>query len=359
MQRTLDSIVLTNYIKYERLKQIIDYTYSGSSATEINLYIDLYPIIRSVYADTYQVNYHGFMDLVPLIINICAHYKYFFNRFYNVKATIYLVAGKNHPDISKMLVPEYNFVMQKIENAPTHSIMDDMLDKNMKILSILAPYLPDIHFINTQFETSVVMGYIIDKKLNNNPNIIISKDIYPIQIAANDRFENTIFIKPFKTGNGEDLSIVIQSSERQDSWGDFWSFICKERNINPLKESPIHPSNIAPILSICGLPERSIKSLIQLRSVYHMIYQVIGNSATECSIDSLYSTFTDLEGSVPRHAVENRYHTINIPYQIDSLYASSSEALLLKFENKHDPVTVKAICDKYFSNNIPIMLDKL
>ena len=81
MQKSLDSIVLTNYIKYERLKQLIDYTYAGSSATKINIFIDLYPILRSVYSDTYQVNYHGFMDMVPLLINLCVHYRYFFSRF--------------------------------------------------------------------------------------------------------------------------------------------------------------------------------------------------------------------------------------------------------------------------------------
>ena len=357
MQKNVDSILFGNYIKYERLKELIDYTYAGSDATEINLFIDLYPIIRSIYADTYQVSYHGFMDLIPLLINLCIHYRYFFRKVYGVHATIYLISGKNHPEISRMLVPEYNYVMQKREVAPTHAVMDDMLSKNLKIMSILAPYLPDIHFVDTSFETSVVMGYIIDKRFNNNPNIIISKDIYPVQLTANDRFQNTVYIRPFKMSSGEDVSLILQSSELMRDWTDFWAFICKERNINLPSEMMIHPSNIAPILAISGLPERSIKSLMQFRTIYGMISQIIGSASTECSIDSLYSTF-DMEGNFPRHTVENRFHVIDIPYQIDAIYSSSSEALLLKFENKHDPVTVKAICDKYF-NNIPIALDKL
>lgn len=356
MQRNIDSIVLANYIKYERLSSLINYAYTGSNATEINLFLDLYPIIRSIYADTYQVSYHGFMDLVPLLINLCIHYRFFFKKFYGVYATIYIISGRNRPEVNKMLVPEYNYVMQKREVAPTHSVMDEMLSKNFKILSILAPYLPGIHYIDTQFETGVVIGHIIDTKKDNNPNIVISKDIYPLQLAANDRFLNTAFLKPFKMSSGEDLSVLIQSAEYMN-WTDFWSFVCKERNSNLPGEIMIHPSNIAPIMSISGIPERSIKSLMQFRSVYRMICQIIGTAAIECSIDSIYSTF-DIEANIPRHIIDNRFHTIDIPYQIDSLYSSSSEALLLKFENKYDPGTVKAICDKYF-NNIPIMLDKL
>ena len=359
MQKSLDSIVLTNYIKYERLKQLIDYTYAGSSATKINIFIDLYPILRSVYSDTYQVNYHGFMDMVPLLINLCAHYRYFFSRFYSVHATIYLVAGTNTPSISKMLIPEYNFVMQKRENGPAHAVMDDMIKKNLKILDIMTPYLPDIHFVETEFETSVAMGYIIDNNKSGDPNIIISKDIYPIQLAANDRFKNTTFIKPVKFASGEDVSVVIQSSEKIASWEDFWFFICKERGITIPDDGALHPSNVVPIFAMSGIPERSLKSLTQFRSVYRMIYQIIGSAATQCSIDSLYMNFPKLDGAIPRHTVENRIHVIDVPYQLDALYSVSTEAQIMKFENKHDPDTIKAICSKYFSNNIPIMLDKL
>ena len=361
LNRSLESIVLNNYVKYERLQELINFAYAGSSATEINIYIDLYPIIRSIYSDRYRVTYNNTMELVPLLINMCAHYKYFFSRKYNVHSTIYLVAGKNIPQVSELLVPNYNFVMKSRNNGPIHKVMDDMVRINFDIMKILAPYLPDIHFVESEFETSVAIGYIISKQENPYvPNIVISKDIYGIQLVTNSRFNNTSFIMPCKVTENNitrDISVIIRSTLDQNTWSDFWNFIIHHRNSSQLPNIFIDPANISPILTLSGLPERSINSLMQFRTAYSMIQQIVGTNCSQCSIETLYNTF-DLDGKHPKHIAENRFHVIDIIYQLDAIYSISSEALLLKFENKQDPETVRKICDKYFASN-PINLDKL
>lgn len=361
LNRTLESIVLNNYVRYERLQELINFAYAGSSATEINIYIDLYPIIRSIYSDRYRVTYNNIMELVPLLINMCAHYKYFFSRRYNVNATVYLIAGKNIPQALELMVPNYNFIMKARNNGPMHKVMDDMVRINFDIMKILAPYLPDVHFVETEFETSVAIGNIISSHTNpNTPNIIISKDIYGVQLVTNPRFNNTNFIMPIKIQNDNDMkdvSVIIRSTADQSTWEDFWNFITHQRNVKQNSNMFIDPANISPILSLSGLPERSINSLMQFRVVYNMIQQIVGTNRSQCTVETLYSTF-DIDGKIPKHITENRFHVIDIIYQLDTLYTSSSEALLLKFENKQDPETVRKICDKYFSNN-PINLDKL
>ena len=362
INKSLESIVFLNYIKYERLTELINYAYAGSDATTINLYIDLYPIIRSIYADTYMVSYNGSMDLVPLLINMCVHYRFFFKRYYNVHTNIYLVAGRNLPEISNAIVPNYNYTMAKRQNGPSHTMMDDMLNTNFGIMNILTPYLPDIYFINTNFETSVAMGYIIANQEDVCvPNLVISKDIYPLQLVTSPKFNNTSFIMPFKVmdeeNNLNDVSVIIGSSSNQNNWKDFWEFFTTHRKIKFSGDILINPANISPILSLSGLSERSINALVQFRVAYGMISQIMGNSASQCSIETLYQHF-DLDGKIPRNLVEDRFHVIDIVYQIDAIYTNSSEALLMKFENKHDPQTVKMICDKYFTN-IPINLEKL
>ena len=293
---------------------------------------------------------------------MCAHYKYFFSRKYNVKSTIYLVAGKNIPQVSELIVPNYNFVMKSRNNGPLHSIMDDMVRINFDIMKILAPYLPDVHFIETEFETSVAIANIISKQENPYvPNIVISKDIYGIQLVTNSRFNNTSFIMPFKVMNDkntmDDISVIIRSTLDKNTWSDFWNFIIHHRNAKQLPNVLINPANISPILSLSGLPERSINSLMHFKTIYGMIQQIMGEDGSQCSIETLYSSF-DIDSKIPRHIAENRFHTIDIIYQLDAIYSSSSEALLLKFENKQDPETVRKICDKYFASN-PISLDKL
>lgn len=361
MRKSLDSIVLMNYIKYDRLNELIKYAYSGSSANEINLYIDLYPIIRSIYSCTYQVNYNGFMDLVPLLINLCAHYRFFFKKGYGVLATIYLVVGRNHPELSTMIVPEYNLAMRKREQGPSHSIMDEMVTSNLQIMEIMCPYLPYIHFVNTEFETSVAIANIINNQTNKSiPNLVISRDIYPLQLVA--QFPNTSFIHPVKNTEGqfsEDISVILKSIKTADDILEFWKFVYSNRKLNSgiSEDLMIHPINFSSVLAFSGMSERSIKSTINFPTIMNMIYQIIGNSPTQCSIETIFNNF-NLDNRVSRQSIIDKFHVIDVPYQLNSIYCSSSEALLQKFENKVDPITVKAICDKYFKN-IPINLDKL
>lgn len=359
MRRSLDTLAFMNYIKYDRLNELIRYAYAGSNATKINIYIDLYPIIRSIYADTYQVSYDGFMDLVPLLINICAHYRYFFRKGYNVESTIYLVAGRNHSELSTVLVPEYNYTMRKREQGPSHSIMDDMIASNLQIMEIMCPYLPDIHFVNTTFETSVAIGYIIDSQYDKSiPNLVISKDIYPIQLIS--QYINTSYICPLKTNDGnttEDISIILKPTTDKESCREFWKYIFSHHKMNAPQGLDIHPINFSTTLAFAGLSERSIKSTMHLTTIMGNIYHIIGTASTQCSIDTIFDTF-GLDSKMSRENIKNRFHVLDVPYQVESLYRCSNEAILQKFENKIDPITVKAICDKYF-NNIPINLEKL
>ena len=361
MNRSVESVVLSYHIRYERLTELINYAFAGSDANTINLYIDLYPILRDLYTDRFVISYDKNIDLVPLILNMCAHYRYFFSRYYNVYTNIYLVAGRNIPQISSMLIPKYNYTMEKRNNGPSHSIIDDMVSMNFDIMNILVPYLQDIHFINTEFETSVVMGYIMSIQENKDiPNIIISKDIYPIQLVTSNRFNNTTFIMPYKTIKDEmhvDVSAIVGSASNPNNWKDFWEFYIHHRRLKFTSNIFINPANISPIIALSGLPERSINALMRFDGSYGMISQIMGTTASQCSIETLYNSF-DLDGKIPKNIVEDRFHVIDVVYQMDALYTNSSEALLMKFENKHDPETVKKICDKYFTN-IPINLEKL
>ena len=69
----IDGIVFSNAVRYERLRELINYAFVGSNANNINIYIDMYPIIRSIYADTYQVKVDDYIGLAPSIINNIDH----------------------------------------------------------------------------------------------------------------------------------------------------------------------------------------------------------------------------------------------------------------------------------------------
>jgi hypothetical protein len=111
-------------------------------------------------------------------------------------------------------------------------------------------------------------------------------------------------------------------------------------------------------MAFSGMPERSLKSIIQNRVVLQYIHSIIANSPVSCSVDSIFDKY-ELDPKIPRYLITNRFHTLDISYQLESIYRSSSEAILQHFENKIDPVTVRAIIDKYFNKDIPVNLEKL
>lgn len=355
MKRNIESIVFTNAVKKDRMRELINYAFVGSKATKINVYIDLYPIIRSMYADSYQVVVDDYIGLSAYLINLCGHYRSFFKYFYRVDTVFYLVMGKNCPGINNQLVPNYNAVMNNRLMGPIRSAMDEISNTNIGILNILCPYLPDIHFINTEYETGVVMGYLIKHQLDKSiPNLVISKDIYPLQLVA--EYPNTYYIRPYKDEYTKDVSPIIKSIQTEEDADKFWKYYFSSKNVKR-DNTLIHPINISTVMAFSGLPERSIKSRINLQTTLGMIAQLIGNSPTECSIDSIYNAY-DLNSKVIEIETINRYHAINIPYQVEAFYENSVEAKTMRLENKHDDAAVRMISSKYFVNT-PINLERL
>ncbi len=352
----LDHLVFSNAVRYERMRELINYAFVGSNATNINVYIDLYPIIRSIYADTYQVRIEDHLGLSASIINLCAHYRVFFRIYYGVESTFYIICGRNCPSLNARLVPGYNSVMENRLMGPVHDVMDEVTKTNFDILKLLCPYLPDIHFLQTDYETAVVMGYLIQTQKNPTiPNLIISKDVYPLQLVP--QYANAYYVRPYKDEKGNDVSVIIKSIMAPEDAAEFWKYYFSARK-SKTDATPIHPINITPVTAMSGLYERSIKSRINLTSCLRMISQIIGATPVECSLLSLYDAFPELESKVPILEMENRYHAINVPYQVEALYKDSVEAKTMTLENKHDDAAIRMISSKYFTDT-PLNLDSL
>lgn len=352
----IENIVFSNAVRYERMRELINYAFVGSNANNINVYIDLYPMIRSIYADTYQVVVDDYIGLAASIINLCAHYRVFFRVYYRVESTFYIICGKNCPALNVRLVPGYNSVMESRLMGPIHDVMDGMTKTNFDILKLLCPYLPDIHFIQTDYETSVVMGYLIQTQQNPLiPNLVISKDIYPLQLVP--QYPNTYYVRPYKDELGHDVSAIIKSIVTAADSEEFWRYYFSIKK-SKTEGTAIHPINISPVIAMSGMLERSIKSRINLKTCLSQITQIIGATPVECSLSSIYQSFPEMETKVPQLEMENRYHAINVPYQVEALYKDSVEAKTMSLENKRDDAAIRMISSKYFENT-PLNLDNL
>lgn len=352
----IDTIVFSNAVKYDRMKELINFAFVGSNANNINVYLDMYPIIRSIYSDKYNVKVDDYIGLAPSIINLCAHYRLFFRVFYKVESTFYIVCGKNCPELNSRLIPGYNNVMATRLNGVVRSVMDDMIKTNFDIMNLLCPYLPDIHFIKTDYETSVVIGYLIQNQMDKAiPNLVISKDIYPLQLIP--QYPNTYFIRPYKAEIGHDLSIILKPINSQEDALEFWKYYFSSKHLKT-DTTMIHPINISPVNAMSGMFERSVKSRIRLSHVLNMITQIIGATPVECTLSSIYQSFPELESRVTLLEMENRYHALNVPYQVETLYKDSVEAKTMNLENKRDDAAIRMISSKYFENT-PLNLNDL
>ena len=55
---TIEQMITGSFVKYNRLAKIINETYNGSNAIEINLYIDLNSILKPLYSiDAWNYKY--------------------------------------------------------------------------------------------------------------------------------------------------------------------------------------------------------------------------------------------------------------------------------------------------------------
>lgn len=355
-QIPVDIIVAKYFIQYKRLSRLIGYAFSGSKANTVNLYIDLYGLYRTLFSRTYRTDVSDYTAFTSSLINMCVHYRAFFKGI-GVYCNIWLISSYNVPEINKKFVANYNKVFtDKLGNK----MVKDMIELNSDLLEILCPYLPNIYYIKTEFESSVIIKHIIElelKKGNNNPNIILSTDIYPVQLCA--EYNDTVFLRPIKSF-GTDESVITTPKGTPDAKITFWSIICRQRDKLVSNENAIaiSPSNFALLESLNRFPERYLENILDIRSSSKIIYSAVGESDIKTNPDMLFTMVPDLYNRVPKAKIDSRYNVLDIDYQYYLFTEMSSESMTLHYENLSDPDALEMINSQYFSKN-PIDLLRL
>lgn len=346
---SIDQIIGSSYIRYDRLSEIIKSAFVGSDAETINLFIDMYSILKPLYKNqVYDIE--DYTKVTSNIINICAHYRDFFKTRYGVYTNIYLINSNNTNPLNKKLYCGYN---ESNENNLNNHMIKDMINNNINLLNILCPYLPDIHFINSQYETGVVIYDIISRLEleNNHPNIILTKDIYNYQLAG--ICKDVTILRP-KKSKGNDESYYANKF-------NLVSIYLKERKVkNEHLYSSIRPEMLSLVMCMSSVKERSIKNLCNINITLKHIISAI----TEFRISNGYNSFNILENAFDFNKLKtssivftNRFKSIDIPFQ-HSIYMDTPECKSISFHNLIDSETVREINNKYFTRN-PLDLDRL
>lgn len=346
-----DHLLISNFVRYERLTELINAEFYNSGYEEINLFIDAYSMIKSVYG----LDPSQFIDkfsIASCIINACAHYRNFFWTRYRVTCKIWVVFSKMEQSIleSVAFYPGYSNIFTT-ENNP---MMDMLIKDNMEILSTLCPYIPDVQFVHSGYEPGLVFGKIATSKEYgaNKPNIIISKDPWNLQVVGN--IPNTYMLRPVKK-NGEDLSVLISQHNVLPYYMSLRKADCDVSKINS--------SYISFIMAATRFPERGIKSLHNLSSIIKYL-----TTAIEKKFIPIDNVVYDIQGLCKDLNSVNKVNLKDFEIglrmnafgfnQCMNRYMINPFVDNISIVNLHDPDSVKQINEKYFSK-VPLDLMSL
>lgn len=350
MRISLEALVMSNCVRYERLAENIMTAFAGSEATTLNIYVDIYSIIRSLYSKKHITDISHYNDLTSCIINLCAHYREYFRKYLKVSTNIFLIASYNCCEMNRKLVNGYNKNIGISMNS--NRGMTEFINYNSDLLGTLCPYLPDIHFIKTEYEASVVMHHIIEMeklKGNDNPNLIISKDPYALQLVS--LRGNTAYLRPRKY-HGDDTSFIVGPLDNPDKINTFWR-VFADMNGWRYDEIFVHPANISNVMALTAVPDREIKMVFNVKKAKQLI------ESTGVIIPTMQTIYdnSNISGKVALEILNARYRAIDIPIQ-HAVFADTVESKMIKIDNLSDPDAVKHINNKYFSEN-PLDLERL
>lgn len=358
---TVDNIIYGSFVKMNRLDEIVVETFANTSihyATKVNIFIDLYSVLHQIFSRSYRTEITNPLIMTSTLINMCGHYRKFFNSK-GVETRFFLVFSSNLYEINRKLVAGYNETF----NTRFHiHLFNHLANSNFNLLETLCPYLPDIHFIRSKkgFEVSVIIAHLIEEYGRDIPNIVISKDLYPIQLCT--KYPYTSFLFPLKTYDKElhttiDRSIMVPLREKVSHNVAFWNLVAIRRELTkPEAFYGINTSNFVLLEALHKFPERDIGPLNIGRVLQCKKYiQELGGHITKIDVSTL--KYNEKMQTFPISLIEARYNALDVDYMLP-YYRIDEESQNIKIQNLDDNGTVNKINAKYFSE-IPINIGDL
>jgi len=165
-------------ITYDRLYGLTKSIFGNCQDTKLDIYLDLYSILKSVYNNT-VISMHDSGNnnaIVSTILNICAHYRHFYQSS-GVSTNIYIVFGSNDAFINTTARSFDIMFDYKRYNMPTDST-HMYINSQLTALSQLISYTPDIYFIRTIYEGAPSILATMNLVNSCNHSIIITKNPY-------------------------------------------------------------------------------------------------------------------------------------------------------------------------------------
>ena len=340
-------LIDTNNIRYNILQDITNAEFSTSNINTVNLYIDMYSILKVLYRnDNFDID--DYSSITSSIVNICAHYRNFYKTRYGVYTRIFIINSDNLSPINRKFVYKYN-EGYKLSIEMKQKVRD-MVDYNMGLLRTLVPYLPHIYFIDTTFESSVVMYDIMsrDDKRNEKAHVILTKDPYVYQLTAMK--PNTVILRK----KDKDTAYYINANNLINTY-------LKERNVKE-RDTTMSPGLYTMMLALSSFKQRNMKSVTSISKAISVIESAIKDhriANIHNTSDHVWKSLL-LYGGIKSNEIDlmNRFKALDVPYAHMIFMESPERDFNDRLINLDDPDAVRAINNEYFKNN-PLDLNNL
>jgi hypothetical protein len=350
---SVDNIIYGSFVRNERLQQIVYETFSNTSiaeATDLNIFVDIYSVLKSVFSSHYRTTINNYTDITAGLINLCGHYRRFF-RSLSVNTKFYLVFSYNTCDINSKFVSGYN---KEFKEKSEIKMFRDLVDQNIQLLEILCDYLPGIYFMKSirNYESSVMIANLIENINERVPNLIISRDLYPLQLTY--LYPYTSYLYPLKY-HGQDNSVMIPISEKMNYKDVFWNFVAEHKHIKIDNFVGISPVNFTMVEAMHRAPERCMTQLMNIVHVNKVLSSLTAGQDIKIIPDQLINLDIDISLNISQ--ITSRWNALDVTYMLP-YYKNDPESRNIKRVDIRNDSAVNMINSKYFANN-PIDLQKL
>lgn len=339
----INNVVLGYYVKYDRLKYLIDAQFAGSNATEVDIYIDIKDILYRL--DRHLNNTHlpvkNPLILTSSIINMVAHYRNFFATRYNCTSRFFLIDS-----IGDLLACKYcsEFSVPQLSNY-----MIGVYNTNLEFLPLICQYIYNVQFVavSTNVVTKALSIYDIERK--NNPSIIISKDPYTLQASIHENFYVLVPIKK----KGEDISIL---SNVYNACTNYMHMVSNGKNdycINAY--TPLHGFLLPMLMAMTRVPSRSLKNIMNIPSAIQKLEKIWTKPQKEYYPSDIPNFLKHLLDNSPHFnkaaMIEYRYKACDATNTLYNGYKMHPEYITYNgIVNLYDPDSIKVINNEHFKD---------
>lgn len=350
----LQGVIYGYCVKYTRLTQLINANFVGSTATTIDIFVDVRNICSRVllFMRMKQMQPNNRFFIAGGIINLCAHYREFFRSRYNTSSRFWLIDAES--------VNNHTMIYKDYALSPLNDddICPNIISENIMILNTITPYLPDITMINANgFDIGVNVLDIVSKEQvfgNDNPRIILTKDRSALQIA--DSIVNTFVLRPIKKASDDESVLYgLQMAIPE--------YVSREFN-KGYPAMPIPAGLCSVLMALTRNSSRHIPSKLRIDTALRKLSplaqpnQTLGAQTQYPHVWDIKALLTQLGVDSDPFEIELRYKAIDIPIMYEAFKVHPVNTIYTSIVNLYAPEEVKKINEQYFKG-IPLDLEVL